>query len=76
MQRLLLRLLLLTDSVNAGIGKLEYRLDNLDLGDATLLLRLPFLNNTALTGVPTAPTAAVNTNTTDCYHAFVKNEIR
>ena len=65
-----------TDSVNAGIGKLEYRLDNLDLGDATAASKADFLNNTDLTGVPTAPTAAVNTNTTQiATTAFVKNEI-
>ena len=65
-----------TDSVNVGIGKLEYRLDNLDLGDATTTSKEAFLNNTALTGVPTAPTAAVNTNTTQiATTAFVKNEI-
>jgi hypothetical protein len=65
-----------TDSVNAGIGKLEYRLDNLDLGDATSASKDAFLTNTALTGVPTAPTAAVNTNTTQiATTAFVKNEI-
>jgi hypothetical protein len=65
-----------TDSVNAGIGKLEYRLDNLDLGDATAASKAAFLNNTDLTGVPTAPTAAVNTNTTQiATTAFVKNEI-
>lgn len=65
-----------TDSVNAGIGKLEYRLDNLDLGDATAASKDAFLTNTALTGVPTAPTAAVNTNTAQiATTAFVKAEI-
>jgi hypothetical protein len=65
-----------TDSVNAGIGKLEYRLDNLDLGDATSASKDAFLTNTALTGVPTAPTAAVNTSTTQiATTAFVTAEI-
>lgn len=65
-----------TDSVNAGIGKLEYRLDNLDLGDATAASKTNFLNNTALTGIPTAPTAAVNTSSTQiATTAFVTNEI-
>ena len=65
-----------TDSVNEGIGKLEYRLDNLDLGDATSASKATFLTDTALTGTPTAPTAAVNTNTTQiATTAFVKNEI-
>lgn len=65
-----------TDSVNAGIGKLEYRLDNLDLGDATAASKAAFLNNTDLTGVPTAPTAAVNTSTTQiATTAFVTAEI-
>lgn len=65
-----------TDSVNTGIGKLEYRLDNLDLGDATAASKANFLNNTALTGVPTAPTAAVNTDTTQiATTAFVRAEI-
>lgn len=65
-----------TDSVNTGIGKLEYRLDNLDLGDATSASKAAFLTNTALTGTPTAPTAALNTNTTQiATTAFVKNEI-
>ena len=65
-----------TDDINAAIGKLEYRLDNLDLGDATAASKDAFLTNTALTGVPTAPTAAVNTNTTQiATTAFVKAEI-
>ena len=65
-----------TDSVNEGIGKLEYRLDNLDLGDATDASVATFLTSTAFTGTPTAPTAAVNTNTTQiATTAFVKNEI-
>lgn len=65
-----------TDSVNAGIGKLEYRLDNLDLGDATAASKAAFLTDTALTGVPTAPTAAVNTSTTQiATTAFVTAEI-
>jgi len=65
-----------TDSVNTGIGKLEYRLDNLDLGDATSASKAAFLTNTALTGTPTAPTAALNTNTAQiATTAFVKNEI-
>ena len=65
-----------TDSVNEAIGKLEYRLDNLDLGDATTASKSAFLNNTELTGTPTAPTAAVNTNNTQiATTAFVVNEI-
>ena len=65
-----------TDDVNAAIGKLEYRLDNLDLGDATAASVATFLTSPALTGTPTAPTAAVNTNTTQiATTAFVKNEI-
>lgn len=65
-----------TDTVNAGIGKLEYRLDNLDLGDATSASKAAFLTDTALTGTPTAPTAAVNTNSTQiATTAFVKAEI-
>ena len=65
-----------TDTINSGIGKLEYRLDNLDLGDATSTSKADFFNNTALTGVPTAPTAALNTNTTQiATTAFVKAEI-
>lgn len=65
-----------TDSVNGGIGKLEYRLDNLDLGDATSASKEAFLTSPALTGTPTAPTAAVNTNSTQiATTAFVKNEI-
>lgn len=65
-----------TDSVNAAIGKLEYRLDNLDLGDATTASKNAFLTSTAFTGTPTAPTAAVNTNTTQlATTAFVVAEI-
>ncbi len=65
-----------TDDINAAIGKLEYRLDNLDLGDATAASVADFLTSPALTGTPTAPTAAVNTNTTQiATTAFVKNEI-
>ena len=65
-----------TDSVNSAVGKLEYRLDNLDLGDATSASKTAFLNDTALTGTPTAPTASVNTNTTQiATTAFVNNEI-
>jgi len=48
-----------TDSVNDALGKLEYRLDNLDLGDATTASKAAFLTDTALTGRPTAPTQAL-----------------
>jgi hypothetical protein len=65
-----------TDTVNAGIGKLEYRLDNLDLGDATSASKDAFLTSTAFTGTPTAPTAAVNTATDQIATTeFVVNEI-
>lgn len=65
-----------TDSVNEGIGKLEHRLDNLDLGDATSASKADFLNSTAFTGTPTAPTAALGTDSTQiATTAFVKAEI-
>ena len=45
-------------------------------GDATSASKDAFLTNTALTGVPTAPTAAVNTSTTQIATTeFVVNEI-
>lgn len=65
-----------TDDINAAIGKLEYRLDNLDLGDATAASVADLFASPDFTGVPTAPTAAVNTNTTQiATTAFVKAEI-
>lgn len=60
-----------TDTVNDALGKLEYRLDNLDLGDATAASKATFLTDTALTGRPTAPTQAL----ADATDATKKTEV-
>ena len=52
-----------TDSVNEGIGKLEYRLDNLDLGDATAASKADF----SLASLASASLASKANSSASCF---------